>query len=527
MQSFTRHLLASVTPADFGYGAKVRFVCTENVPAPAGFEQSWFVFEAGSDIQEQHWLTQAELLNTSVAIVITDLLSQSQRAAVQALCTAFHDETLDAPPLVLLPAMLPGDAERKAEVFKEARELVTQAIDAVIWGASDGFTLVLALHAQMLGLANKIRELHDELDIRAVNQDRRDQIQASLDSTRWHYLRSRLLRSIPPMQANLGDEGGRSVAGFQLGRRLTQGLFGAVHVASRPQNNGVANGEFSLMLVMEKSRMSSLSDLRMVNRFIQTMETLNNHRHPNLCNLLGTFHSQTRLYVHMDVCGTSTLFGRLKLRDTPKEGVASARLPTKVLQSMVVQICNAVSHLHLVPQICHRDIKPENLVLREREGEAIDIKLACFELAATQRGNQRCKSPCGTVPFVAPEVILAGCNGYSGMAADMWSLGILCMEISRGVGSVCPSFRSNVAPGQANDKSLQPSAALAGKLQETFSQKNFLSEFFAAAVAEVHDLQCWMLPLVSGLVEVSVDKRCSADQLAGFLPEAVGEALVN
>merc|ERR1712113_1331064 len=85
-----------------------------------------------------------------------------------------------------------------------------------------------------------------------------------------------------------------------------------------------------------------------------------------------------------------------------------------------------ITYLHNGPHVCHRDVKPENILVNDLE-ERILIKIADFDLALVQDSNTRCSTSCGTVPFTAPEVQLA-CE-YNGFSADVWSLGIVLLEI--------------------------------------------------------------------------------------------------
>merc|ERR1711870_44303 len=106
-------------------------------------------------------------------------------------------------------------------------------------------------------------------------------------------------------------------------------------------------------------------------------------------------------------------------------------MPLPRCQSLLSQVTDVVAHLHLGPQICHRDLKPENVIVQDVPNRPLVIKLADFDLAAILPGTATCRSPCGTVPFTAPEVLLQ--REYRGMAADMWSLGIVMLEITCGV----------------------------------------------------------------------------------------------
>jgi len=97
----------------------------------------------------------------------------------------------------------------------------------------------------------------------------------------------------------------------------------------------------------------------------------------------------------------------------------------------MTQASASVEHLHSL-QICHRDLKPENYVFQDsssKDSEPV-LKLVDFDSAVVQQPNTCCRQICGTLPFVAPEVYLS--NSYDGFSADIWSLGIVLLEIACG-----------------------------------------------------------------------------------------------
>ena len=76
--------------------------------------------------------------------------------------------------------------------------------------------------------------------------------------------------------------------------------------------------------------------------------------------------------------------------------------------------------------ICHRDIKAENILL---DTDEFIIKICDFGLSAL--GSDLLTSRCGTQQYMAPEVLM-GDKGYDGKKADIFSLGVLLLNIRTG-----------------------------------------------------------------------------------------------
>ena len=70
--------------------------------------------------------------------------------------------------------------------------------------------------------------------------------------------------------------------------------------------------------------------------------------------------------------------------------------------------------------IIHRDLKPENIMFR-KENDINSLVLCDFGLAKQTIGNNFLESKCGTLIFMAPEVIM---NRPYDSLVDIWSIGI-------------------------------------------------------------------------------------------------------
>ena len=85
----------------------------------------------------------------------------------------------------------------------------------------------------------------------------------------------------------------------------------------------------------------------------------------------------------------------------------------------------AIRYLHGCG-VVHRDIKPENILVEtvQQGGEEkiVNIKLIDFGFSRVVLPNQVLMEQCGTLSYVAPEVLLK--HGY-GKEVDLWSVGIV------------------------------------------------------------------------------------------------------
>ncbi len=88
------------------------------------------------------------------------------------------------------------------------------------------------------------------------------------------------------------------------------------------------------------------------------------------------------------------------------------------------QTCLGIDYLHK-KSIIHRDLKPENLLLdRER-----NIKLCDFGWSAEASVQQKRTTFCGTIDYMAPEMIKNQAHDHT---LDIWCLGVLLYEMVHG-----------------------------------------------------------------------------------------------
>ena len=135
--------------------------------------------------------------------------------------------------------------------------------------------------------------------------------------------------------------------------------------------------------------------------------------HPNIIRLYNYFLDKEEInyYLVLEYASHGTLFEKIRFKKGFDESSAFYYF---------IQAVNAIIFLHK-NHIIHRDIKPENLLINENN----ILKLCDFGWSVYLKNTKR-GTFCGTVEYMAPEIIKSKGYGYS---IDIWSLGILLYEL--------------------------------------------------------------------------------------------------
>eukprot|EP00056_Hartaetosiga_gracilis_P021422 m.24053 g.24053 ORF g.24053 m.24053 type:complete len:750 (-) comp9068_c0_seq1:105-2354(-) len=206
-------------------------------------------------------------------------------------------------------------------------------------------------------------------------------------------------------------EGGEKVDGshFELLRVLGQGSFGKVFLVRK--KTGSDGNRLYAMKVLKKAT------LKVRDRFRTKAERdiLASIRHPFIVHMHYAFQTAGKLYLIMDFLRGGDLFTRLS---------TEVMFTENDVRLYLAELCLALEHVHGLG-IIYRDLKPENILLDE-EGH---IKLTDFGLCKEATEEGKTYSFCGTVEYMAPEVVSR--KGHD-QTADWWSFGVLMYEMLTG-----------------------------------------------------------------------------------------------
>jgi len=131
--------------------------------------------------------------------------------------------------------------------------------------------------------------------------------------------------------------------------------------------------------------------------------------HPHIARLEFVYDFDEELHMVMEFMEGGELYDRLAARKQYTEELAAAT---------TWQMLLPIAYLHQ-NKIVHRDLKLENFLYERKDSD--ELKLIDFGFAKFWRGPQTMHQACGSVHYVAPEVLA---HSYT-EKADCWSIGII------------------------------------------------------------------------------------------------------
>lgn len=155
-----------------------------------------------------------------------------------------------------------------------------------------------------------------------------------------------------------------------------------------------------------------------VNRELEILRKLN---HPNIVRLKSFYEDVENYYLVMELVPGGDLMDFV---------AANGAIGEDATQVITKQILDGIAYVHRLG-ISHRDLKPDNILIMQ--DDPILVKITDFGLAKISDNATFMKTFCGTLAYVAPEVITGKYDlqqsqdspvNYSNLV-DIWSLGCL------------------------------------------------------------------------------------------------------
>lgn len=198
---------------------------------------------------------------------------------------------------------------------------------------------------------------------------------------------------------------------YIIGDQIGQGGMGAVYrVEDRLTQQQVALKQVSVSekkLVFGSNPATHTTDsnrLALANEF----RTLASVRHPYIISVLDYgFDDKNQPYFTMPI-----------LDDAVPITTYSYKLPSEILNRLILQLLEAIAYLHR-RGIIHRDLKPQNVLVTE----AGDIKVLDFGLSVAY---QEASGRAGTLDYMAPEILQFS---RAVPQSDQYSIGVMLYQI--------------------------------------------------------------------------------------------------
>lgn len=192
---------------------------------------------------------------------------------------------------------------------------------------------------------------------------------------------------------------------------LGSGMDGVVRLATRKDVASSSQKKFAVKSFQRASvAREKRAQLQMEAEIFLCMD------HPHVARLFDVYDSDEYLFFVMECMEGGEVFDRLA--EVKK---FSERCAADTLRQMLL----AVKYLHDYGMV-HRDLKPENF-LYDREGSS-HLKLIDFGLSSVWDPNMKMRATCGTLSYVAPEVLQ---KSYTSQC-DLWSLGVIAFLLMSG-----------------------------------------------------------------------------------------------
>ncbi|KAE9408551.1 kinase-like protein [Gymnopus androsaceus JB14] len=224
---------------------------------------------------------------------------------------------------------------------------------------------------------------------------------------------------------------------------------------SRPRPSTVYGREYALKCLSK----ANLDEDALAAQMSEVTIHQSLHSHPNIVTLHRTLETSSFLLLLLEYVPGEDLFYFLEQSrdhceiDSPDSSTCSSRTPPtpsllsnmnpaqqlsrtrlRLISSMFSQMCDAVAACH-DQHVFHRDIKPENFIVTDARHTREDgtterkvvVKLTDFGLSTTDA--QSSDMDCGSAPYMSYECRNNVAPTYSPRAADVWSLGIVLINM--------------------------------------------------------------------------------------------------
>jgi len=193
---------------------------------------------------------------------------------------------------------------------------------------------------------------------------------------------------------------------YSVGEYLGKGQFGLVKSGINIKTKAKV-----ALKILTKSEITSTEGLK------TEIDILKVAKHPNIVQFLDYYEDINYIFIVMEYLRGGTLDEYLKKTNW--------QISERTVLKIVKQIASGLYYLNQFG-IIHRDLKLNNIMLNNFDNEEVEVKIMDFGLSKILGPFEKAKESCGTLSYIAPEIILR--KPYNSQV-DIWSLGVLIYYI--------------------------------------------------------------------------------------------------
>lgn len=192
---------------------------------------------------------------------------------------------------------------------------------------------------------------------------------------------------------------------FEIQNQIGKGAFGKVFI-------GVEKATKKKVAIKELSKEKIYSsDLGYLVWELDIFNFLKCHDNKNIIKGIAQFQDAYTIYLVYELIREGDLTSFVNVSNLTK----------KEIKKCLKQILEGVQFLHSFG-IVHRDLKPQNILIQKTEDKDFQIKLIDFGLSRVLAPKEHCNEPCGSLLYIAPEVLNKKMYTNS---CDLWSIGMI------------------------------------------------------------------------------------------------------
>lgn len=186
---------------------------------------------------------------------------------------------------------------------------------------------------------------------------------------------------------------------YEFGETIGRGQFGKIKKCKNKNTN-----ETVAIKIIKKDKVESQELL------LREVNIMKLCKHPHIVKCYDFMETEKYYYIVMEYIPYGDLFDFLEKYE----------ITSKQCKIIIAQIISAIEYCH-GNLIAHRDLKLENILVADIKN--FRIKIADFGLASYIDIGKAHGTHCGTLEYVAPEVISK--KSYNAIKADIWSIGVI------------------------------------------------------------------------------------------------------